>query len=123
MQTLLSKLSSFFSVSLLPYSSSNVEELATVSKELGHFLFNISFRPHETDRQMVDVYGIANNVIERYDKIELPAKLRLGLPSTSIPQTTRIAYESQSLRKSLLFNLENKNKLCLNQNPITIIRF
>lgn len=88
----LEKLSKLISVSLLPYVETE-STTGKLSKELGHWRLNASFLPENDEgRQIVNITFIANDVLEKYNEVELPG-VGVALASTSIPQVTRAAYE------------------------------
>lgn len=101
LEKMMGKLGDVISLSLLPYwnAETNTGQVSQ-SKEVSHVQVNITFLPQkvEEDSQVVNLQWATNNVIERYNEVTLPFDNFL-LPSTSIPRTTRIAYESDVIRK------------------------
>lgn len=97
LEKMMGKMGDLISLSLLPYwktePNSNTDQVGQ-SKEVGRIQVNVTFLPDKMDDggQMVNLHWATNNVIERYEYVNLPFGNFL-LPSTSIPRTTRIAYE------------------------------
>ena len=101
LEKMMGKLGDMISLSLLPYWKAEPTSTGSnsASKEVGHVQVNITFLPDIVDEghQSVNLHWSTNNVIERYDGVNLPFD-NIILPSTSIPQTTRIAYEGDAIR-------------------------
>ena len=106
LEKMMGKLGDLISLSLLPYwkaEPNSNSELVGQSKEVGRVQVNVTFLPDKVEEghQMVNLHWATNNVIERYDHINIPVDNFL-LPSTSISQTSRIAYENDVIRKWFL---------------------
>lgn len=107
LEKMMGKLGDVISFTLLPYwkaePNSNSGQ-GSQSKEVSHAQVNVTFLPEivEDDSQRVNLHWASNNVIERYNEVSLPFD-NLLLPSTSIPRTTRIAYESDVIRNKKKF--------------------
>lgn len=103
LEKMMGKVGDLISLSLLPYwkaePNANSEQVGQ-SKEVGRVQVNVTFLPDKVEEgnQMVNLHWATNNVIERYDHINVPVGQFL-LPSTSISQTARIAYEGDVIRK------------------------
>ena len=94
-------------VGLLFFPYGNWEQRTSLSnntKDFGHMVLNVTYRPDNDDtRQVVDITTAINNAVERYTQVPLPSSLRFALPSTNIPQTSRLAYETKAIRKLYIF--------------------
>lgn len=109
LEKLMGKFGDLISLSLLPYwkaEPAGSSESVGASKEVGHVQVNVTFLPDISDDgfQLVNLHWGTNNVIERYTAVTLPFG-SLPLPSTSIPQATRIAYDSDVIRNFPLKNV------------------
>lgn len=115
LEKMMRKFVDMISLSLFPYwkaePNSKTAGQADQSKEVGSVQVNITFLPDKTDddNYLFDLHWATNNVIERYNEVTLPIE-NLILPSTSIPQATRIAYESDVIRKIFTYTkVSDKN--------------
>lgn len=104
LEKMMGKLGDLISLSLLPYwkaEPTGSTGSTGASKEVGQVQVNITFLPDklEEGHQPVNLHWSTNNVIERYDGVNLPIN-NIPLPSTSIAQATRIAYEGDVIRKT-----------------------
>lgn len=110
LQRIMGKLSDLASLSLLPYLSSEEGSPSSV-KDITQAQLNFTFLPELIDDYLaLNVDWTVNNVIERYSQISLPTNM-IYLPSTSIPQSSRIAYEGDIIRKLTLIQSEFIKKL------------
>ncbi|XP_046463734.1 uncharacterized protein LOC124209680 [Daphnia pulex] len=106
LEKMMGKVGDLISLSLLPYwkaePNANSEQVGQ-SKEVGRMQVNVTFLPDKVEEghQMVNLHWATNNVIERYDHINIPVGQFL-LPSTSISQTARIAYEGDVIPSCLV---------------------
>lgn len=102
LEKMMGKLGEVISFSLLPYwkAEPTSSGQASQSKEVSHVQVNVTFLPEivEDDSQRINLHWATNNVIEHYNEVSLPFDNFL-LPSTSISRATRIAYESDVIRK------------------------
>lgn len=97
LQRIMGKLSDLMSLSLLPYLSSE-EGTPSVVKDITQAQLNFTFLPDQPEESPAfNLDWSVNNVVQRYNQIALPGKVIL--PSTSIPQSSRIAYEGDIIRK------------------------
>lgn len=113
LERIMEKLGDMTSLFLLPYwnaePSSKIGQVGQ-RQEVGHHQINITFLPEQTDEEetIINLDWASNSLVERYNYVTLPIK-NIPLPSTSIPQATRIAYEGNVIRKktkNLIFSFQ-----------------
>ncbi len=109
------KLGDLVGLSLLPYwfaQSTTGQQTGTTTsgaqKEVGHLQTNVTFLPSRSadefdegiQRSFVNLeWSLNSSPVEKYERVALPPFLRIPLPSTSISQTARVAYETDIIRK------------------------
>lgn len=107
-----SKLADMVGFALLPYwfaQSSPYKSPTTGTigaREVGHLQVNVTFPPREDEAEEVDglrtinlTWSLNNQPAETYDRVDLPPLFHYPLPSTSIAQAARVAYETDAVRK------------------------
>ena len=109
MDKMITRLGQLGSLMMMPYwedsemvePSSSSSSTASNLKDVSLVQFNVSFQATTSaeDAQLINLSVTSGNgQIEKYKDVRL-AFGRMMLPSTSVPQATRIAYENNIVRK------------------------
>ena len=99
----LDKIGKLISIFLLPYEETE-STTEKINKEFGHLRLNASFLPENDEgKQVVNISFGVNDVLERYNQVELPYGVTVALASTSISQLSRASYENNLIRNILVY--------------------